>query len=299
MRILVLYGGESEEREVSLRSGARVAAALKRLGHVVRGADPADLSSAALVRQCVAVDAVFLALHGGSGENGGLQAMLEAAGIYHYTGSGPEASACAMRKDEAKACVTKVGVPVAKGELLQWDRIPSVSYPVILKPPAGGSSLGLCFLRNESELRALLPLHREMLCEELLPGREYTVGILRGRPLPVVEIRPKGGTYDYAHKYAAGASLELCPAPVPRGKRELLQELAVRVYEALGLRDYARIDFKEDADGLPRFLEANTLPGMTETSLLPLAAQVAGLSFEKLCEDMAAMAAERKDKARK
>lgn len=294
VRILVLCGGESEEREVSLRSGARVVTALQRMGHIVDRVDPGDISHAELWSRCAAADAVFLALHGGAGEDGRLQAALEAAGIHHYTGSGPMASALAMRKDKAKACVAAVGVPVATGELLQGDRLPTVGYPAVLKPPTGGSSLGLCFLQNESALRALFPLRQEMLCEKMLPGREYTVGILRGIPLPVVEIRPKGGRYDYAHKYKAGASLELCPAPLSLAQTAFLQELAKRAYAALGLRDYARIDFREDDAGVPHFLEANTLPGMTETSLLPLAAQTAGMPFEQLCENMAAMAAERK-----
>jgi D-alanine-D-alanine ligase len=294
VKILVLYGGESDERAVSLRSGARVAAALQGAGHTVECADPCELTREALCRACAAADAVFLALHGGEGEDGRLQADLESAGVYHYTGSDAVASACAMRKDEAKAIVAAAGVPVAKGVLLQGGQVSVPEYPVVLKPRAGGSSLGLHFLRDEAELRMLLPLREEMLCEEMLVGREYTVGVLRGAPLPAVEIRPRGGVYDYAHKYEPEASLELCPAPISPAKAALLRELTLRAYTALGLRDYARLDFREDARGVPRFLEANTLPGMTATSLFPLAAQTVGISFGELCEMMAALAAERK-----
>lgn len=290
----MLCGGESGEREVSLRSGARVAAALQNMGHTTECADPCVRRFAELYADCMAADAVFLALHGGAGEDGRLQAALESRGIYHYTGSGPAASRCAMRKDVAKRRVAAAGVPVARGELLRGDQFPTVGYPLVLKPPSGGSSLGLRFLNSEAELRVLLPLKEDTLCEEMLPGREYTVGVLREMPLPPVEIRPQGGTYDYAHKYRAGASLELCPAPVSQKYERHLQTLAMQAYGALGLRDYARLDFREDALGAPRFLEANTLPGMTETSLLPLAAQVAGISFEQLCEGMAVLAAKRK-----
>ena len=294
MRMLVLCGGDSNERAVSLRSGERVASALQNAGHRAERADPSVIAFEELCRRCVTADAVFLALHGGAGEDGRLQSALESAGIYHYTGSDAVASARAMRKDEAKATVAAVGVPVARGEVLWGGKRPSVGYPAVLKPRVGGSSIGLHLLQSEAELCALQPFAEEMLLEELLPGREYTVGILCSAPLPVVEICPKGGTYDYAHKYEAGASLELCPAPLSAAASAALQEIALRAYVALGLRDYARLDFKEDACGTPRFLEANTLPGMTNTSLLPLAAQTAGISFEALCEKMAAPAAARK-----
>ncbi|MBQ8357296.1 MAG: D-alanine--D-alanine ligase [Clostridia bacterium] len=297
MKITVLYGGNGDEREVSLRSGSRVAGALRDAGHTVTLIDHqskrlADASE--LLRSAREADAVFLALHGGAGEDGTLQKELEAQGIFHYTGSAPRGAAIAMRKDLAKARVAAVGVPVAKGVTLSHKTaLPPLPLPLAVKPTAGGSSVGLYFVKTVEEWQKITPCGG-ILCEEYLPGREYTVGILGGRALPVVEIRPLGGAYDYEHKYTAGASEELCPAPLSPQKAGYLTGLALSAYGALGLRDYARIDFREDEGAEPRFLEANTLPGMTETSLFPLAASAAGISFPQLCEIMATSAAKRK-----
>jgi D-alanine-D-alanine ligase len=159
----------------------------------------------------------------------------------------------------------------------------------MVKDIAGGSSEGLRLLRTDDEVAAYCPT-RPMLAEEYLSGREYTVGVIDGRALPVVEIKVDDGLYDFAHKYEQGAASEICPAALSAGKTAYLQSLATAVYAVLGLRDVARVDFKEDARGRVCFLEANTLPGMTETSLLPLAAQNAGLSFPMLCERLARLA---------
>lgn len=294
MRIMVLYGGESDEREVSLRSGARVASALQSAGHQVMRVDYRTGHLAYLLEDMQVVDAIFLALHGGFGEDGSLQEALEKEGIFHYTGSDPRGAALAMEKTAAKACVAAKGVPVAKGMALSSAlREPPFPYPVVLKPDSGGSSVGLRFVRSQKEWRKITPFEG-ILCEEYLPGREYTVGVFDGKALPVVEIRPIGGAYDYEHKYTVGASEELCPAPLSDSKAQHLSKLALSAFAALGLRDYARIDFREDGMENPRFLEANTLPGMTETSLFPLAATTAGISFPTLCEKMAALAAKRK-----
>lgn len=294
MRIMVLYGGESDEREVSLHSGARVASALQARGHQVMRVDHRAGHFACLLDDMRRADAIFLALHGGFGEDGSLQAALEKEGILHYTGSDPRGAALAMEKSAAKLRVAAKGVPVAKGVVLESALPnPPVPFPVVLKPRSGGSSVGLRFARSQREWRKLAPFEG-MLCEEYLPGKEYTVGVLDGRALPAVEIRPIGGAYDYEHKYTLGASEELCPAPLPEPKARRLSQLALTAFEALGLRDYARIDFREDGMQNPRFLEANTLPGMTETSLFPLAAVTAGIGFSELCERMAVLAAKRK-----
>lgn len=294
MRIVVLYGGESDEREVSLQSGMRVAAALRSVGHQVMRVDHRMDRLPAILSDLRAADAVFLALHGGDGEDGTLQALLEQNGIFHYTGSDPRSAALAMEKAAAKICVAARGVPVARGEILSpLASEPPFPFPVVLKPVSGGSSVGLHFVRTQKEWRRI-PAREGILCEELLPGREFTVGILNGAALPAVEIRPIGGAYDYEHKYTVGASEELCPAPLDAPRALRLAKLALTAFAALGLRDYARIDFREDGMGNPCFLEANTLPGMTETSLLPLAAKAAGVEFTELCERMSALAAKRK-----
>jgi len=295
LKVLVLCGGVSEEREVSLRSGARVAAALQKNGHTVVSFDVQEaMPRADLVQTCRAADAVFLCFHGGAGEDGRWQGALEAAGVRHYTGSDARASALAMDKPRAKACVSAIGVPVAKGAV--WhvgEACPPLEYPFAAKPPCGGSSIGFCIVHGREEWEKLVP-SGDLLCECYLPGAEYSVGVLQGRALPPVQIIPLGGTYDYAHKYTPDATREICPAPLSAKRLAALQNLALCSFCALGLRDFARVDFKEDEKGQPVFLEANTLPGMTQTSLLPLAAAARGICFEELCERMAQMAFSRK-----
>ena len=295
MRIEVLYGGDSPEREVSLCSGARVADALRAAGATVFLTDwQGGGLPTALIPRLLAADAVFLALHGGDGENGRLQELLEASGILHYTGSDGSAAALAMHKPRAKAAVAACGVPTAKSVVCDARGTPPLAYPFIIKPIDGGSSLG--FLRvDDATAWKRCNACGEVLCEQYLPGREFTVGILQGQCLPAVEIRPLGGVYDYAHKYRQGGAKELCPAPIPAQESARLACLALAAFRALGLRDYARIDFKQDEKGRFCFLEANTLPGMTETSLLPLAASAAGMDFEALCMTMARLAAKRKN----
>ena len=295
MEIVVLYGGESAERAVSLVSGERVAAALTAAGHKATLLDymgePLRGEHLSALRQ---VDAVFLALHGGRGENGGLQAELEAKDIWHYTGSDPVAAALAMDKPLAKKLVALKGVPVARGGILSPDATePPLPFPFVLKPIAGGSSVGLQCIKTPEDWQKVTPF-AGILYEEYLPGREYTVGILDGELLPAVEICPLEGEYDYAHKYEPGASREICPAPLPPHRAKALAELAAGAFRALGLRDYGRIDVREDAEGRFCFLEANTLPGMTPTSLFPLAAATAGYDFTTLCERMAILAKKRK-----
>ena len=295
MEILLLSGGVSVEREVSLRSGDCVCEALIAKGHDVTSVRVAtELPDAQLLAQARAADAVFLCLHGGAGEDGRWQAAMEAAGVFHYTGSGPEASAIAMDKPRAKARVAQIGVPTALGCVWKkGEKHPSIPFPFVTKPCCGGSSVGLCIVNGADELKDFWPVE-DLLCECYLPGREYSVAVWNGRVIPPIEIRPRGGVYDYAHKYEAGATQEICPAPIEAARLAQLQDLALICFSSLGLRDYARIDFKEDANGTPCFLEANTLPGMTKTSLFPLAARVAGIPMQELCEKMVQIASARK-----
>ena len=301
MRIALLCGGESAERTVSLVSGACVKDALCEKGHEVflidwRGEEIAGSLGSLLY----AADAVFLALHGGAGENGDLSRALEKKGIFHYTGASPQAAALAADKARAKACVEKAGVPVAKSIVLEAGENAGKAllppFPLAAKPLCGGSSIGLRFFGTKEEIDGLT-FDEPMLIESFLAGREYSVAFLCGKVLPPVEIRPKGGVFDYAHKYTAGASEEICPAPLSPEKYRRLTKTALCAIEAIGLRDFARIDFKEDAGGVPRFLEANAIPGMTKTSLLPLAASRAGISFADACEEISRAAAARKSGA--
>ena len=295
MEILVVSGGVSAERAVSLRSGECVCEALIAKGHDVTAVRViTELPDARLLAQASAADAVFLCLHGGAGEDGRWQAAMEEAGVFHYTGSAPDASLIAMDKPRAKAQVERIGVPTANGSVWKKGEMPpSLPFPFVVKPCSGGSSVGFHILTSEADLRELSSTE-DLLCERYLPGREYSVAVLGGRALPPIEIRPLGGVYDYAHKYEVGATQEICPAPVDTVRLAHLQDLALICFSVLDLRDYARIDFKEDAEGTPCFLEANTLPGMTQTSLFPLAARTAGMSMEDLCEKMAQIAAARK-----
>lgn len=295
MEILLLYGGDSDEREVSLRSGARVRAALLEKGHTVEAVDArGDAPDAALLESARRADAVFLCFHGGAGEDGRWQEAFERADVLHYTGSDARASALAMDKPRAKERVRRCGVPCARDAIWRAGTVcPDMEIPFIVKPCCGGSSVGFQILKSEEERKNLAP-SVDLLCETYLSGREYSVGVLQGRALPPVEIRPQSGVYDYAHKYTQGATREICPAPLSPVRQAELQNLAQICFAALGLRDFARIDFKEDAQGIPHFLEANTLPGMTKTSLLPLAASVRGIGFSALCEKMAALAKMRK-----
>ena len=296
MRIAVVFGGASAERAVSIRSGECVCAAL--LG---KGEDAfalmldGELPSVGEYAQMRESDAVFLVLHGGAGEDGRLQRALEAQGIYHYTGTGAEGSLFAMNKAEAKRAVAAFGVRVADGVELEMagGKVP-LAFPFVIKPRNGGSSQGLRVLYTQADWDALPTPSEPFLCEDYLSGREFSVGVLGGRALPPVEICTEGALYDYAHKYTKGATEELCPAPVSSVRRAELQNMALLAFEALGLRDYARIDLKEDANGRLCFLEANTLPGMTECSLLPLAGRAAGYDMGALCLRMAHMAAKRR-----
>jgi D-alanine-D-alanine ligase len=323
MRIAVLFGGTSEERDVSIASAAQIIPALRSLGHDVFAVDtatgrlpaaderrlltsgiaPVPPSSAeiALVRgravafapaaeDIRAADVVFLALHGGAGEDGRLQAMLDLAGM-SYTGSNHIASAAAMDKELAKRLFRSVAVPTA-----DWLMAPvtaaevgqRLGWPVIVKPSKQGSTVGLTLVRRAADLLSAIDhahaFDDEVMLEKFIAGREFTVGVLDEVALPVGEIITHGDVFDYTSKYQAGAAREVFPADLPQNESVQLQEYALRAHQVLKLGAYSRIDFRRDENGTFWCLEANSLPGMTATSLLPQAAKAAGIGFAELLE---------------
>ena len=295
LTITVFLGGPSAEREVSLRSGAAVAKALRGLGHVVHELDPVP----GRLRIPEGTQVVFLALHGTYGEDGGVQEELDRLGV-PYTGTAAEGSRIAFDKVLTKRRCLEAGVPTARFAVFELAATPwpvaEWTPPVVLKPVRQGSSVGLQ-LDDAGQFPAALAESlrhdREVLMEERIVGRETTVGILAGEPLPVVEVRPRSGAYDYTNKYTAGRTDYLCPAPFDAAVTARIQEAALGAYRAVGARDYARVDVMVRANGDPVVLEVNTLPGMTETSLLPKAAAAAGWSFAALCDRMVRLALER------
>ena len=292
LTLTVMLGGPSAEREVSLRSGAAVAKALRSLGHTVHELDPKtpDWTLPA------GTQAVFLALHGTYGEDGAVQAQLDQLGV-PYTGCDSEASRIAFDKVATKRRCLDAGVPTARFEVFDNPKSPwpmGWQPPVILKPVRQGSSVGLQFVdRVEQFAAALVESLRhdsEVLMEERIAGRETTVGILGGQALPVVEVRPKQGSYDYTNKYTVGATEYFCPADFDATTTRRVQEAALGAFRAIGGRDYSRVDVMVKANGDPVVLEVNTLPGMTETSLLPKAAAAAGIGYAELCQRMVELA---------
>ena len=326
MKIVVLMGGRSAERAVSLTTGAGIAAALRRLGHEVLSLDAADgralppgaeagaraLEAAAggpetaLVRapELNAAEAVFIALHGGAGENGTLAAVLDLAGV-PYTGSGMLASALAMDKAMSKRLFEHAGIPTPPWLALPSegpppdpaDVSPLGGLPVVVKPNDQGSTVGLSIVHDAKNLVAAFEeaaAHsRQVLVERYIPGRELTVAILGHEALPIVEIIPEHGIYDYACKYTPGMSRYEVPAVLPADLTARLQELGLRAFETLGCRGVARVDFRLDPDGRPYCLEVNTVPGMTPTSLVPMAAKARGVSYDDVVARMLALALER------
>ncbi|MGB7747214.1 MAG: D-alanine--D-alanine ligase [Verrucomicrobiia bacterium] len=294
LNITVMLGGPSAEREVSLRSGAAVAKALRSLGHDVTEIDPKDGQFDLPPK----TDVVFLALHGTYGEDGTVQRQLDELGAL-YTGCDAESSHIAFDKVLTKQRCVKAGVPTAKFLVLKSEKAPlpkGWQPPLVVKPVRQGSSVGLQFVeRAEDWQKALaeaLKFDSEVLVEEKIIGRETTVGILGGEPLPIVEVRPKTGSYDYKNKYTAGRTEYFCPADFDSATTKRIQAAALGAFQAIGGRDYARVDVMVRAGGEPVVLEVNTLPGMTETSLLPKAA--AGLNYAQLCQRMMDLALKRK-----
>ena len=337
MNVLVLAGGLSPERNVSLSSGCKIAQALRDLGHQAalvdlffgledypglagetlyaapiperwRAVDPQapDLDAVRAARRdkspaqfgpgvldlCRGADVVFLALHGQCGEDGRVQAAFDLLGI-PYTGSGYLGSALAMDKDLTKRLVSGlVNTPrwtVERYTAADIDALAArTELPCVVKPVDSGSSIGVSIAHDRSQLRAALEaglaFGGRCVLEQYVQGREIQVGILDGEALPSIEIIPKEGFYDYVNKYQAGAAREICPAPVEPEVEARLARDTQAVFRALGLNAYARADFILDEAGVPWFLEINTLPGMTPTSLLPQEAAAAGIDYPQLCQ---------------
>ena len=334
MRIVVLAGGLSTERDVSISSGILVASALREKGHEVVlldvftgyeqnicdidalfkqnysftdkanvGETVSDFSEVRenrldksgrfigtnVIEICSEADITFLALHGGEGENGQLQATLDLLGI-KYTGTGYLGSALAMNKGLTKGVFVQNKINTPAGEIFKSaEEAKSWSiFPCVVKPCSGGSSVGIAKAENEEEFLAAVKdafrYENEIVVEQFVKGREFSVGLLGGKALPPIEIIPKSGFYDYTAKYQAGATDEICPADIDEQTDKKLRDAAVAAYNALHLDSYARVDFLVDENGEPFCLEANTLPGMTPTSLLPQEAAVEGLNYADLCE---------------
>lgn len=334
MNVVVLAGGISTERDVSLSSGSMIYKAMKKNGHKavlldvylgyqgdaegifeketdwaaqvsgVSEKNP-DLEAVKALRSdgdksffgpnvlsiCQKADAVFMALHGANGEDGKIQACFELLGI-PYTGTDAVSSAMAMDKGITKDLFKAYDIPTPRGIRLKKGEVSdrSVPFPCIVKACCGGSSVGVCIARNEEEyedaLNEAFRYDREVIVEQYIIGREFSVGVMDGRALPVIEIAPKQGFYDYKNKYQAGSTVETCPAVLKQDKTEEMQKLAERVYQALRMKNYARMDFMMSEAGEIYCLEANTLPGMTPTSLLPQEAAAVGVGFEELCEQI-------------
>ena len=292
--ICVMLGGPSGEREVSLQSGAAVADALRELGHRVTEIDPVDGE----FRLPPKTDVVFLALHGMYGEDGTVQAKLDALGV-PYTGCSEAVSRLAFDKVAAKRACAEQGLATAKDCVVDDPAagLPDgLELPLVLKPVCQGSSIGLEFVESAtawpSGLAKSLEGGGQVLVEERIEGREVTVGIVGSQPLPVVEITPRRGAYDYANKYTAGATEYACPAPFDAEATHRIQHAGELALVAVGGGNCARVDFIVRPDGEPVFLEVNTLPGMTETSLLPKAAVASGTGFAELCQWLVELALE-------
>lgn len=286
-RVGVLFGGWSAEREISLKSGKAVCQALARKKIPYAAIDVTRRSILHIRR--AKIDIAFLAMHGPFGEDGTLQGLLETLDV-PYTGSGVLASAAAMHKPTAKRIFEAAGLPtprwftVKKGE--REPRVPSFTRRWIVKPASQGSAIGVSLPQNESQyhaaLRKALAVDYEALVEEYVPGKEITVGILGHRALPVIEILPKHSFYDFYSKYAKGGSRHLLPARLPETLRHRAADMALRAFEVLGCRHLGRVDLMVSRAGHPTILEVNTLPGLTDTSLLPDAAQAVGMDFDHL-----------------
>jgi D-alanine-D-alanine ligase len=293
----VLKGGRSLERQVSLRSGARVEDALERLGHDVVAL---DVSHDLIDRlRDASPDVAFIAMHGRDGEDGTVQELLEILDI-PYTGSGVLACVRATDKVLAKHLMIEAGIPTpeffafsetAFRELGAADALPAIEdrldFPIVVKPSSQGSALGIKFARSAAEVPAALvaafSYDSRVLLERHVDGRDLAVSILDGEPLPVVEAVPLGDEfYDFEARYEIGRTEFVCPAALPDGVTEQAQELALRTYRLLGCSAFGRVDLMLGADGQLTVLEANPIPGLTETSLLPQAAEAAGISFDEL-----------------
>jgi D-alanine-D-alanine ligase len=307
MKVVVLLGGPSAEREVSLASGRAVAESLRRLGHEVVEIDPSSVEESVAPPGHLSFlgapgfsgcDAVFVALHGEVGEDGRVQAVLDLAGV-PYTGSGALASALSMNKDLSKKIFLSQGIPTPEWMLLSGrdgsESDPGLGppgpaslggFPVVVKPNDQGSTIGLTIVKNQGEfpaaVRKAAGYSDEIMVERYIPGREITVSVLGSEALPVVEIIPEGGLYDYTRKYTKGASRYVVPAELDSDLETRVKDLGMRCFSALGCRGFGRVDMRLSPGNDVFCLEVNTVPGMTETSLVPMAAGALGVSFDEM-----------------
>jgi D-alanine-D-alanine ligase len=338
MRIAVLFGGTSSERDVSIASGSQVVKALREAGHDVVAVDTAtgvlgpadekklltsgvapvppeeesldmlrsgDTSAIVSAPELRNIDVIFLALHGGTGENGTLQSLLELTGI-PYTGSGPLGSAVAMDKDMTKRILVHAGVPTPDWVMAPVDveeAASRVGLPMIVKANKQGSTVGLTKVKNPKDFDAAVAKafqhDDEVMVEQFIPGRELTVPILADEPLPVGEIIIESEIFDYETKYQSGKAQEIFPADLPGAITIQAQMYALKAHRALKLRGYSRVDFRLDAENRLWCLEANTLPGMTAASLFPKGAAAAGMGFPEVCERICQLALEEHRQRRK
>ena len=289
MKIGVLLGGESSERDVSLNSGLAIVNACKELGHEVREFDQKEDFDSLSV-EIKNVDLVFNALHGGDGENGVISSKLDSLGV-KYTGSDEKASAICINKDKSKKIVKTQDYYTPDWVMLKKDDdktpdVSNLSFPLVVKPNSEGSTIGLSIIQDESKLIEAIELAKvydeNILIESFIKGREITVGIIAGESYPIVEIIPTHELYDYECKYTKGMTDYICPAKIDEKSSKKIKKIALDIHNLLKCRHYSRVDFRLDKNNIPWFLELNTHPGMTETSLLPKSAAAAGIDFNSL-----------------
>ena len=293
-KVGVLLGGSSSEREISLKSGKAIAAALRAEGvEVIELGEKEDIRSGVLKHR---IDLAFIALHGRFGEDGRVQSFLEEEGI-PYTGSGVAASRLAMDKIASRRVFRQAGLTVPFTRIYQRGKAhlpPPFSGPLVVKPAREGSSIGLSIIHSpreyESAIREAGRYDERILVERYIPGRELTVGVLAEQALPVVEILPKNKFFDFQAKYTKGMTEFKLPAPLPEARYREVQAAGLRSHQALGCYAYSRTDIILGEDGRPYILEVNTIPGFTATSLFPLAAARAGINFNELCVKMLKLA---------
>jgi D-alanine-D-alanine ligase len=287
-KIAVLMGGPGSERDVSFATGRGVAKALRSLGAEVTEVDVKG-PDFELPRD---IDLAFIALHGTFGEDGQVQRILEERGVA-YTGDGVAESELAFDKIRSKEAFQRDDVSTPYWQIVTGDQWPTIPIPFVIKAPRQGSTVGVHIIKNEREIDAALAdagkYDRELLVEKFVPGRELTIGILGDLALPILEIIPKGGFYDFTNKYpflnpgAGGGAEHVCPAMIPEELTRAIQDLALQAHRSLGLQVYSRVDIMLPEEGEPSVLEVNTIPGMTEASLLPEAAAAAGIGYAELC----------------
>jgi len=299
-KIAVLMGGPGSEREVSLATGRGVTKALRSLGVEVAEIDVHDEN----FKLPDDIDLAFITIHGTFGEDGQIQKILEQRGIA-YTGDDASASEVAWDKVRTKEKFREHGVETPSWEVIHAGEQPTIGVPLVVKPAKEGSTVGIAIVKNENELEAGIAqaskYDRELLIERFVSGRELTIGILGDQALPIIEITPKGGFYDFNNKYpflnpqAGGGAKHVCPANIGAEKTNEVQQLALRAFRAAGLQVYGRVDVILPDNGPATVLEVNTIPGMTEASLLPEAAAAAGIGYADLCARIIALSQLRYD----